>query len=90
MLVQSPIFILALLIHSGIFLTSENLDRKLRYMAGLSVTFMTWPLWYSGNVLEVQIDTLNQWFNLVTFMAYAPYYLPFFRFFVYIRPKNTL
>jgi hypothetical protein len=89
MLVQLPIFILALLIHSGIFLTSENLDKKLRYMAGLSITFMTWPLWYSGNVLEAQTDTLNQWFNLVTLMAYAPYYLPFFSFFVYIRPKST-
>ena len=85
MLVQLPIFILALLVHAGIFLTSESSDRKLRFMAGLTIVFMTWPLWYSGNILGTQSSFLNTG----SLMAYAPYYLPILSFLVYYRPKKS-
>ena len=84
MQVQLPIFILALLVHTGIFLTSEKTDRKLRWMAGLSIAFMTWPLWYSGYML----GTPSALLDISSLMVYAPYYLPILSFLVYYRPKK--
>ena len=84
MQVQLPVFILSLLVHAGIFLTSEKTDRKLSLMAGLTIVFMTWPLWYSGYMLGTPSASLD----IASLMAYAPYYLPILSFLVYYRPNK--
>lgn len=83
MQVQIPIFLLSLLVHAGIFLTSRAPDRRLRLMAGLAVVFATWPSWYSGMVMTVSPDGLISW--LARVLTWAPYYLPVCSFLVYWR-----
>lgn len=83
MQVQLPIFIISLLVHGGIFLTSGKSDCKLRLMAGLAVLFNTLPVWYVGEHLLGEENTVFDWLGL--FMRAAPYYFPFLSFLVYIR-----
>ncbi|MDG2176215.1 MAG: hypothetical protein P8M72_08825 [Gammaproteobacteria bacterium] len=45
---------------------------------------MTWPVWYSGFMLE----TPSAFLDIASLMAYAPYYLPILSFIVYYRPKK--
>jgi len=89
MQVQIPLFILCLLVHAGIFLTSAKPDRRLRFMAGLAVLFATWPAWYSGVILSTSGLTTGQggmaW--LVIMLVNAPYYLPLLSFLVYWRRR---
>jgi len=87
MQVQLPIFILALLIHTGIFLTSGKSDKKLRFMAGLAVLFNTWPMWYGGYLLNESPSSWLMWLGKV--MSFSPYFLPLASFLVYLR-KNSV
>ena len=83
MQVQLPIFILSLLVHAGIFLTSAKSDRRLRFMAGLAILFNTWPAWYAGLVIEASPEVAWQWLGKA--LSLAPYYLPLLSFLVYFR-----
>jgi|GEM_PF-1527290 hypothetical protein len=87
MQVQLPIFILCLLLHTGIFLTSGKRDRKPRFIAALLFLSCTWPVWYAGLLLEISDVSLYQLLGL--FLEKAPYYLPFCTFLVYIRRRNN-
>lgn len=83
MQVQLPIFILSLLVHAGIFLTSDRNDRRPRFLAGLAILFNTWPAWYAGFVMATSADMVYLWLGMALFRA--PYYLPFLSFLVYWR-----
>ena len=85
MQVQLPIFLLSLILHAGIFLTSRLPDRKLRLMAGLAVVFSTWPAWYSGVVMTTTPDSALAWLSRL--LTLAPYFLPLLSFLVYRRGR---
>ena len=87
MQVQLPIFFFCLLIHAGIFLTSNKFDRKFRLLGGLTGQFLTWLIWYGGSLVGPETNIALYW--LGRFLINAPYYFPFFSFLVYIRPLNT-
>jgi len=85
MQVQLPIFFLCLLIHAGIFLTSEEFDRKRRLLGGMAILSLTWLVWYGGTFVapdsHIILDSLGRLFRN------APYYFPFLSFLVYIRKR---
>lgn len=83
MQVQLPIFLLSLLVHAGIFLTSPAADRRLRLMAGLAIAFSSWPAWYGGMLMTLYPDAASPW--LGSLLSRAPYYLPLLSFLVYLR-----
>lgn len=85
--VNIPLFILCLLIHAGITLTSPKPDRRLRFMAGLAVLFNTWPAWYAGTLLTSADEGGTQLLGVV--LQNAPYYLPFLSFLVYLRFQRS-
>ena len=81
--VKIPLFILCLLIHAGIYLTSARTDRRLYFMAGLAVPFNTWPAWYGGSLLVATSRGGMQLLGIV--LQNASFYLPFLSFLVYLR-----
>ncbi len=83
MQVQLPIFFFCLLIHAGIFLTSNKFDRRSRLLAAIAVQLMTWVIWYGGAILEPETNIMLYWLGII--LVNAPYYFPFFSFLVYIR-----
>ncbi len=83
MQVQLPIFFLCLLIHAGIYLTSDKFDRKGRLLSGIAILLLTWLVWYSGTF--VAPDSHIILYSLGRILRNAPYYFPFFSFLVYIR-----
>ena len=86
MQVQLPIFLLSLVVHAGIFLTSQATDRRLRLMAGLTLVFCTWPAWYRGMVMTTSPGGPLAWLSVL--LIWAPYYLPVLSFLVYWRGKT--
>ena len=88
MQVQVPIFILCLLVHGSIYLTSERRDRRGRLIAGLLVLFSTWLFWAGGLQLDDSETTALRWLGLA--FAKSPYYMPFLSFFVYLRRQARL
>lgn len=81
--VQFPIFILSLLVHTGIYLTSGKRDRLPKLVAGLLVLMSSWVIWYGGQLLQARADMALPWLTLA--MRNAPYYMPLFSFLVYYR-----
>ena len=87
MQVQLPLFFFCLLIHAGIFQTSNKFDRKSRLLGGVAVQMMTWLLWYCGTLLEPETNIALFWLGRI--LVNAPYYFPFVSFLVYIRRLNA-
>lgn len=81
--VQLPITILCLLLHGGICLTSERGDRRLRFVAGIVLVLLAWPLAFTGGQLAGAGAPLARWAALV--LGWAPWYLPPLSFLVYRR-----
>lgn len=81
---EIPFFILCVLIHIGVYLSSGRPDRRLKLMAGLAVLFNTWPAWYGGVILA-ETSATGFTHYLGVFLRLAPLYLPLLSFLVYLK-----
>lgn len=81
--VAFPFFLLALLVHIAIFLTSARRDRGKRAVLGILLLTLGWPLLILAGLPPLQEGGAPAW--LRGLLASGRYYMPFASFLVYLR-----
>lgn len=82
---STPFFVLIMLLHLGIFVTSPHADKLKRLLMALGLTSLSIPMVVIGFQLD-QVSVEGQLSNNAAMVLLnAPYYLPIVAFLVYIR-----